>query len=322
MEYSRAEIRTWSILGQRGTFGSVLLDLARENEKIIAMSADLRNTSGLDRFATAYPVRFLNVGIAEQNLIGTASGISHDGNIVFATTFANFAALRACEQIRHFLGYMKSNVKVVGLSAGFGMELFGTTHYGIEDIAVLRAIPNLTILSPADGVGVAKAVSAASEIFGPVYIRLSGVMNQPIIYKSGDDFKIGKANILRGGNDIAIIATGTLVHQSLLAANMLEEKGVSCQVIDMHTIKPLDENIIRNNINGKKLIVTVEEHSVIGGLGGAVSEFLSEQEEMPPLLRIGVNGDYPKAGDYAYLLHKCKLDAGGIVAQICAKLHL
>ena len=168
MEFRKADIRTWSMLGQRGTFGSALEKIGSENEKIIALSADLCNTSGLDRFAAKFPQRFINTGIAEQSLVGTAAGLADAGELPFATTFANFAALRACEQVRHFMGYMKCNVKLVGLAAGFAMEYFGNSHYGIEDVAAIRAIPNIVILSPADGMEVVKCVEAAAFHEGPV----------------------------------------------------------------------------------------------------------------------------------------------------------
>ena len=199
------------MLGQRGAFGVALEKMKEKNEDIVALSADLCNTSGLDRFAAKYPNCFLNVGIAEQNLLGIAAGMADYGKIPFATTFANFALLRACEMVRHFMGYMCCNIKLVGLGAGFSMEYFGTTHYGIEDISTIRAIPNIVILSPADGLEVVKCVEAAILHEGPVYIRLTGTMNQPIVHRENFNFQIGKAIELTSGEDVAIIATGTMV---------------------------------------------------------------------------------------------------------------
>ena len=315
MEFKSADIRTWSILGQRGTFGLALQKLAAETSSVVAMTADLCNTAGLARFRQSFPERFLNVGIAEQDLIGAAAGASQCGDTVFAATFANFAALRACEQIRHFLGYMGCNVKVVGLSAGFGMEFFGVTHYGLEDVAALRAIPRLVILSPADGAETVKAVAAAAEHPGPVYIRLTGVMNQPMVYRRDFAFAIGQANRLRDGADAAVYATGSMVRPALDAAELLSAGGVECAVWDMHTLKPLDAEALRQ-CAGKRLAVTVEEHSITGGLGGAAAEFLAGEGGMPPLLRLGVEDGYPRAGDYSYMLESCGLTKDAIAKRI------
>ena len=292
-----------------------LIDAAQQNERIVALTADLCTTSGLDRFKKAYPHRLYNVGIAEQNMVGIAAGMAAGGDIPFATTFASFAALRSCEQIRHFMGYMEENVKLVGFGAGFAMGMFGTTHYGIEDIAAIRAINNIVILSPADSGETVKATLAAAGFDGPVYLRLAGVMNNPIVYKEDYDFEIGKAIMLREGTDVAIIATGTMVHSSLKAVRFLEERGLSCKVIDMHTIKPLDKNVICMACE-TKLIITVEEHSIIGGLGSAVAECLAQSDKHPPLLIIGISDEYKHAGDYFYLLEQYGLTPQKIAEKI------
>lgn len=318
MEFRKADIRTWSMLGQRGTFGSALEKIGSENEKIIALSADLCNTSGLDRFAAKFPQRFINTGIAEQSLVGTAAGLADAGELPFATTFANFAALRACEQVRHFMGYMKCNVKLVGLAAGFAMEYFGNTHYGIEDVAAIRAIPNIVILSPADGMEVVKCVEAAAFHEGPVYIRLTGGMNQPVVHKEDFDFKIGSSILLKEGKDIAVFATGSMVSQALKASELLEKSGISVSVRDIYTLKPFDRDVI-NFLATEKMIVTVEEHSIIGGLGSTVAEALSSHECSPPLLRLGAGEGYIKAGDYSYMLEQHGLTAVGIAHKILEK---
>ena len=301
MEIKSTQIRMLSMLGQRGVFGTMLAELAVNAPDIVALAADLCNTSGLDRFKNQFPERFYNTGIAEQNMVGIAAGLAATGKVPFAATFANFAALRSCEQVRHFLGYMNENVKLVGFGAGFSFGMFGTTHYAIEDIAALRAIENLIILSPADGLETAKAVEAAAKIKAPVYLRLSGAMNNPIVYKEDFDFEIGKAITLKEGDDVAIVATGTMVHASLKAAEILKEKGISAKVIDMHTIKPLDTKVLADCLE-QKLIVTVEEHSVRGGLGAAVAECLALNKQRPPHLIIGTDQKYPHAGDFAYML--------------------
>ncbi|KTS74619.1 transketolase family protein [Pantoea stewartii] len=309
------QARSWSLLGSRGTFGITLLELAKEHENIIALSADLGITSGLERFSTTFPSRYFNVGIAEQNLIGVATGLSGGGYVPFATSFANFIALRACEQVRHNLGYMQGNVKLVGLAAGFAMGTFGSTHYGIEDIATLRSIPELVILSPADCSATAKMTEAAFHYNGPIYLRLTGNMRMPIVYKEDFCFEIGKAITLREGKDIALIATGSMVHVALQAAEQLNASGVSSSVVDIHTIKPLDY-VALDKLLEKKLVVTLEEHSIIGGLGSAVAEYLSEKHARPPQLSLGIPQGYPHAGDYSWLLQRAGLTADQVHNRI------
>lgn len=288
-------------------------------DRIVALSADLCSTSGMDRFAARFPERFLNTGIAEQDLLGAAAGIADGGAIPFAATFANFAALRACEMVRHFMGYMKCNIKLVGLSAGFGMEYFGNTHYGIEDVAAIRSIPNIVILSPADGLEVYKCVEAAARWEGPVYIRLTGVMNQPIVHREDFSFRIGEAVRLREGQDVLVLATGSMVAPSLKAAALLEDHGIRASVVDIHTVKPFDRSVI-DGLKEEKLVVTVEEHSVTGGLGSTVAELMAAEGSPIPLLVLGVREGYLKAGDYAYMLARHGLTAEGIAEKIIGKL--
>lgn len=303
------------MLGQRGTFGTVLHSLAEKNEKIFALSADLTRTSGLERFSHDYPERFLNVGIAEENMIGFSSALADSGMIPFATTFSNFAALRANEFVRHFMAYMNCNVKLVGLSSGFAMELFGNTHYGLEDVAVLRAMPNLTILSPADGLSVAKCVELCAQRNGPVYLRLSGKANQTIVYQQDFAFSVGKGIVLRQGTDALIYATGSMVSAALEASEQLERDSIHVAVVDMHTLKPLDEQLVREN-KCYPLIITIEEHSRIGGLGSAISEVLSECEFNGKHIRLGTADEYYKAGSYEYMLQQHGLTADNIVNTI------
>lgn len=307
--------RVYSLLGQRGTFGTVLKQLASENDKIIALSADLIRTSGLEQFAAAYPDRLYNVGIAEENAVGMAGGLADQGYIPFVTTFANFATLRANEFVRHFMAYMKCNVKLVGLGSGFAMELFGNTHYGLEDISVIRSMPNVAIFSPADGLEVAKIVDYAATHEGPMYIRLSGRMNNPIVHKQDFEFVPGKALKLLEGNDIVVYATGSMVSSALKACNTLLEKGISATVFDIHTIKPFDEETVIMNKDAK-LIVTIEEHCKTGGLGSAVAETLATQTSHGKLLRLGTGDVYKAAGEYNYMLEVHGLTPDGIKEAI------
>lgn len=311
--------RVFSLLGQRGTFGTVLKDLASENEKIIALSADLTRTSGLEQFSAMYPQRLYNVGIAEENAVGMAAGLADNGYIPFVTTFANFATLRANEFVRHFMAYMKSNVKLIGLGSGFAMEFFGNTHYGLEDIAVIRSMPNISIFSPSDGMEVAKIVDYASHNDGPMYIRLSGKMNNPIVHKTDFDFIPGKAIKLTEGDNVIIYATGSTVANSLKASKMLEENGIKACVYDVHTIKPFDSTCVVNN-KDYPLIVTVEEHCKIGGLGSAVAECLAEVGNHGKLIRLGTGDSYMKAGDYEYMLSIHGLTADSIANRIIQEI--
>jgi transketolase len=297
-----------------------MLDLEKEIDDFMVLTADLCSTSGLDRFRAQAPDKFLNVGIAEQNLVGISAGLAKEGYTVFATTFANFAAMRSYEQVRLNLGYMGIPVKLVGLGSGFAMGMFGNTHYGIEDITLMRAIPNLCILSPADCTEVVKATVAASRHPGPVYLRLTGITNNPIVNKEDYAFEIGTALTLKKGSDIAIIATGSMVHHALVAANLLETRGISSTVINMHTIKPLDTRVLEEVCKSSRRLVTVEEHSVIGGLGGAVAEYISTRSHHPPLQMIGILDRFQKAGDYLYLLEQNGL-TGPQIADRIAKLN-
>jgi transketolase len=311
-----ANARFWSKLGQRGTFGITMLDLGRDIDDLVVLTADLCSTSGLDRFRITYPEKFLNVGIAEQNLLGISAGLAKEGYTVFATTFSNFAAMRSYEQVRLNMGYMGFPIKLVGLGSGFAMGMFGNTHYGMEDIALMRAVPGLCILSPADCTEVAKATVAAADHNGPVYLRLTGIVNNPVVNKEDYHFEIGKAISLKSGSDVAIIATGSMVYHAIEAAKILESRGISATVINMHTIKPLDTDAITAAGNTSKLIVTVEEHSIIGGLGGAVAEFLCSRPSAPRQLIIGIPDTFQTAGDYPYLLEQNGLTGPRIAERI------
>lgn len=308
--------RQWSRLGSRGVFGQAILAVAENYPQMMVMSADLGNSSGLDRFKKTYPDQFLNIGIAEQNMIGVASGLAKEGYNVFATSFAPFISMRAAEQIRMNLGYMEMNVKAVAIGSGVSMAFLGNSHYGIEDAAVMRAIPNMTIVSPADCAEIFKVVEAAAEFKGPMYIRLTGAVNNPVVYTEDYDFEIGKAITLKEGNDVNIICCGTMVYESLEASKILEEQGLSVGVINMHTIKPLDVEVINKAIEKSKIIVTVEEHSIIGGLGSAVAEYVCQFKNTPPQLRLGLPDCFGKTADYRYLLEKYNLIGSKIANSI------
>ena len=276
IEITPRNIRTWSMLGQRGTaFTMALPDIASDRKDVMVLTADLSLLSGLERFKETYPKQFLDIGIAEQNMIGVAAGLAKEGNCVFATTYATFISMRSYEQIRNNLGVMGFNVKVIGSSAGVAMGTSGNCHHSIEDLALMRVIPDMQVISPADGLETIKVIQAISKSKSPAYVRLTGNLNCPVVYKEDYEFQIGKGNVLKEGKDIAIIATGTLVAEALKVSELLNEHEIYPTVVDMHTIKPLDEELIRNLSDSHSVIYTLEEHSIIGGLGGAVAECLA-----------------------------------------------
>ncbi len=311
-----SSVRQWSRLGSRAMFGQAILALAEQQENLMVLSADLGKSSGLDRFASAYPQRFVNTGIAEQNMIGVAAGLAKEGFVTFATSFAPFISMRASEQIRMNMGYMQLNVKAVAIGSGLAMGFLGNSHYGTEDVAVMRSIPNLTVVSPADCAEIIKVVFAAAQHKGPMYIRLTGSVNTPIVYNEEYDLVIGKAIQLRKGTDVAIVSNGSMVYESLLAAQLLEDRNLSVSVWNMHTVKPLDANALEQCYASAKLVVTVEEHSVIGGLGSAVAEHRSMFAKAPPLLILGLPDQYGITADYRYLLEYYNLCGAGIAQKI------
>jgi len=315
MDINSSKIKLWSKLGSRATYGQAMMSVAEEYADVLAMSADLGNSSGLKPFTRKFPDRFINVGIAEQNLIGVAAGLAKEGFIPYLTSFAPFLSMRASEQIRMELGYMQFNVKVVALGSGLAMGFLGNSHYGLEDIAVMRAIPNLTVVSPADCTEIFKVVEAAAKHEGPMYIRLTGGVNNPIVYEKDYEYKIGKAVKLREGDDIAIVCSGTMVYQSLQAAEILAESNIQAEVINMHTIKPLDIEKLEYIVNSGKPILSVEEHTVIGGLGSAIAEFLTSLSRHVPHKILGLEDKFGKTAKYEHLLKLHGLDENGIASS-------
>ncbi len=304
MEYNKKNARFLSMLGHRGAFVEALMEVCNEGDNITVLTADMGDLTGLDRLEKKYPGHVLNVGIAEQNMIGMAAGMAKMGEMVFTTTYANFITMRSFEQIRMNLAYMKFNVKVIGTGGGISMGMSGNSHYGIEDIAIMRALPNMTVIAPADGIEIVKTVHAITQTDAPVYVRLTGNLNQKMIYTEDYDFQIGKAVTLQEGQDIAIIAHGTMVEHALTTAKLLEQEGISCSVVNMHTIKPIDTECIEKLNREMKMIVTMEEHSTIGGLGGAVAEHSVTLNNSIPQLHIGIPDTYCEIGTYDYLMEK------------------
>jgi len=315
MEINRINIRTWSMLGARRTFGTVMDIYANEFDKLFVMSGDLASSSGLDRFLKNHPEKFLSAGIAEQNMVGIASGLAADGFVPFITSFSPFVTGRCYDQIRMHLGYMHHNVKLVGLAAGIGVGIQGNSHFGLDDVALMRAVPGMMIVEPADCTEVAKAIKAVYDYEGPIYLRLVGEAGSPIVNKADYEFELGKAITMREGNDVAIVCAGTMVFQSLQAAKQLAEDGIECKVINMHTIKPIDKDALES-IRGYKMIICIEETNVIGGIGSAVAEYLASKPNSPAVKIYGINDCFPHAGTYKFMLDKLGLDAPHIANRI------
>lgn len=302
----------------RQSYGDALVELGAEHDDFVVLDADLAAATQTGKFKAAYPDRFFDAGIAECNLMGIAAGVASTGRVAFASTFAMFAAGRAFEQVRNSIGYPHLNVKIGATHAGISVGEDGATHQCNEDIALMRTIPGMTVVVPADDVEAKAAVRAAYEYEGPVYMRFGRlavpVFNDPDAY----EFELGKGVLLREGTDVTIVACGLMVQAALEAAETLAEKGVSAEVINIHTIKPLDEELVRASAAKTGRVVTAEEHSVIGGLGDAVLAALAENPV--PVRKLGVNDVFGESGPAVDLLHKYGLDAEGVVAAVEALL--
>ena len=319
MKITGKENKQWSRLGSRATYGQAILMLAEKSENLMVLSADLGNSSGLDRFKATYPDKFLNIGIAEQNMIGVAAGLAKEGSVVFASSFAPFITMRAAEQVRMNMGYMDLNIKTVAIGSGVSMSFLGNSHFGLEDAAIMRSIPNMTVVSPADCAEIVKTVFAAAEYPHPMYIRLTGAVGFPVVYEDDYDFQIGKAVEIKSGTDVSIVATGSMVYESLEAAKILQEEGISVSVLNMHTIKPIDTEALDILISKGKTIFTIEEHSITGGLGSAVAEYVSSIPNSPVVNRIGLPDEFVITAEYRYILEKYGLVGSQIANTIKQK---
>lgn len=317
MEIKTANIRAWARLGQRGVFfGVALPELAAHNEKLKLVTADLALLSGMHRFKTSYPEQFINVGIAEQNMIGISAGLAMEGDTVYASTYASFIAVRSLEHIRQHLSNLQCNVKIVGTSAGVIAAKSGVSHWATEDIAFMRVLPNMHVFSAADSLEAIKIAKCTAEMEGPAYIRLSGGLNCPIVYNEDYTFEPGKMITLRQGQDVAILATGLMVAESLKAADLLAEKGVEVAVINVHTIKPLDKNKLDEVFETYKLIVTVEEHNILGGMGSAIAEYKATKSNSPRQIFVGFPDSFAKAGTQQYIWEQKGLTGEQIADRI------
>lgn len=303
------------MIATREAYGKALVELGGMNKDVVVLDADLSKSTKTADFAKVYPERFFDMGIAEANMMVTAAGLATCGKIPFASTFAMFATGRAFEQVRNSICYPKLNVKIAATHAGITVGEDGGSHQSVEDLSLMRSIPNMTVLCPADAVETRACILAAASFKGPVYIRL-GRSKVPVIYDAGSfNYEIGKAMTVKEGSDVTIIATGIMVSKALDASYTLQNQGVSARVIDMHTIKPVDREAIIKAAKETGAIVTVEEHNIIGGLGSAVAEVLSE--EYPTILkRIGLNDVFGQSGKPDELLEYYGLTSDNIVKEV------
>ena len=302
-------------MATRESYGKALLELGREHEEVVVLDADLATATKTGIFQKEFPQRHIDCGIAECNMMGIAAGLAAAGKVPFVSTFAMFAAGRAFEQVRNSIGYPGLNVKIAATHGGISVGEDGASHQCNEDLALMRELPGMVVINPADGVETREAIKAVYEHKGPVYLRL-GRMEVPNIHREGEyRFTIGKGELLRKGRDLTIVATGLCVSSALEAAEGLLKKGIEAEVMNIHTIKPLDEELVLASAKKTGRVVTVEEHSILGGLGSAVSEVLAENYPVK-VLRIGIRDTYGESGRAEQLLEKYKLDSKGILEQI------
>lgn len=304
-------------IATRESYGQALIELGHEHENLVVLDADLAGATKTEMFKKEFPQRHINCGIAESNMMGIAAGLAATGKVPFASSFAMFAAGRAYEQIRNSIGYPHLNVKIGATHAGISVGEDGATHQCNEDIALMRTIPGMVIINPADHIEAKAAVKAAFDYEGPVYMRF-GRLAVPVFNDEANyTFELGKGIVLKEGKDITIIATGLCVNSTLEAAAMLEKDGISAKVVNIHTIKPIDEDLLIQCAKETGKVITVEEHSVIGGLGSAVCDVLSAN--MPvPVYKIGIQDVYGESGPAVELLHKYQLDGEGVYKQVKA----
>ena len=316
MNFKSSDTKQWSRMGPRAMFGKFMLDIAKKNKKLIVLSADLGRSSGLARFKTEYPNQYISIGISEQNLVGVAAGLADEGYKVFVTSFAPFLSMRASEQIRMNLGYMKHNVNLVALGSGLSMGFLGNSHFGLEDIAIMRTIPNLNITCPADCSELGKVLNDyAFNNRGPSYIRLTGIPGSQSVYEKNYPYRFGKNITLAKGNDLLILSHGSVLGQIKLSLTSLKKLNISAELVNIISLKPLDESIIKLLSKYKK-IITIEEHTKIGGLGSIIAEKILENKIRTQLNSFSLPDKFGPTANYNHLMKYHGLDANGITKKI------
>jgi transketolase len=313
---TKKEIIQWSRLGQRAMFGQFMLKIAETNDNLMVISADLGRSSGLDRFKKQFPEKYLSVGISEQNMIGVAAGMAKEGHKVFVTSFAPFISMRACEQIRMNLGYMELDVNLVALGSGLSMGYLGNSHYGLEDIAIMRSIPNLSIHSPADCSELREMIAdISSNERGPNYIRLTGTPGMPAAYDEAYQYNFGIPVQMNAGTDILVLALGSMVAQCQIAVDLLHKQNISAELLNVKTVKPIHSDLMAK-IHSFKKIVTVEEHTVIGGLYSTVAEIVGVLKDHKQIKPIALPDQFGPTGTHKYLLDHYGLTGEKIALKI------
>ena len=303
------------LVSPRDAFSKAVYEVGKENKNVLLLTADLSQSLIRVRdFIKEFPQRYYNFGVAEQNMMGAAAGLATCGKIPFVTTFACFASMRVCEQVRNDIAYPRLNVKIVGGYCGVALGKGGTTHHATEDIGIMRSIANMVVVAPADAVEVGKAIKAAAQYDGPVYIRI-GRNPEPVIYRDDYSFEIGEALTLRDGKDVTVMATGKMVYSALLAAKELEDEDIDTRIINVHTVKPLDRKTIIQAAQETRGVVTVEEHNILGGLGEAVAGCLA-QEKPVPMRIMGFNDTFCGIGPADELLEKHGLTSSKIAERV------
>lgn len=301
-------------LPTRDGFGKGLVDAARANVNVIGLTADLNESTRMEEFSKAFPDRFFDVGVAEQNMMGVAAGLALAGKIPFLTSYATFSPGRSWDQLRVSVCYSENNVKIIGCHSGLSVGPDGATHQALEDIAITRVLPNLVVLAPCDSNQAYQATLAAAQYRGPVYMRLTREKT-PVFTVPNSGFKIGEAYPVRSGDDVTIVATGPIAYEALLATQQLEKEGVSCDVVLCPSIKPLDRRTLLASFEKTRAVVTVEEHQISGGLGGAIAELLSEHVPLP-LERVGMPDSFGESGAPIELAKKYGLDQSAVVSAV------
>ena len=321
MKITKGLVRSWSRLGQRATFfGIAIPEIAKENEDVMVVTADLAQLSNLTSFVEKYPDQFLNVGIAEQNMIGVSAGLAMEGYNVYATTYASFIAVRDLEHVRQHLSNLNLNVKLIGTAAGVVAARSGVAHWASEDVTFMRALPGMTVMSAADSVEAYLMALYSVGHDGPLYIRLNGVPNCPVVYDESYEFVPDKLSIVQEGEDVALIGTGLMVHEAQEAAKILADSGISCTVANMHTVKPVDREGLRKLFDTHKLIVTMEEHNIVGGMGSAVAEYKATLEKTPRQIFVGFPDSFTKAGTTQYIWEQFGITAPQVAKRVMREL--
>lgn len=312
---SRRSINFLSHMGARGCLGQAVLDYSDSGGRFFATTADLARAAGFDRLQKKYPDRLINTGIAEQNLIGVSAGLATQDCPVIAATWSTFAACRDLDQVRNYMGFMRKNVKLVGMDSGLVNSRFGYSHANPNDLAIMASIPGIQILAPCDGIEIYECIIHALSTDEPCYIRLTGGEFLAPVHSEGFEYDISHAEVLLNGKDAAIIATGSIIHEAMKAADELLKKGIETTVINMHSIKPFDYEVLEK-ISDRKIIISLEEHSKIGGLGSIISTYFAKKRKHPIFFCMGIEDIFSRPSSYEYAIIENELDAGSIVQKM------